>query len=201
MDYSPTDEKFWEKVDGLSYYHLEDYLFNVVYERFHSQGWLSAFDFFSIIIWKANRAKSKVARKLMAHEDGISDLDAIVRSLTNSIYKAAENKERMRILIGDWQFALPMASAILTVLYPEEFTVYDYKVCNQIAFPELKNYSSFSEGLWADYNSYCAKVMAESPQNLSLRDKDRYLWGKYTLEKLKEDIKQWQDRAVVELEL
>jgi hypothetical protein len=107
----------------------------------------------------------------------------------------------MRILIGDWQFALPMASAILTVLYPEEFTVYDYKVCNQIAFPELKNYSSFSEGLWADYNSYCAKVMAESPQNLSLRDKDRYLWGKYTLEKLKEDIKQWQDRAVVELEL
>jgi hypothetical protein len=175
--------------DNLKYYHLEDYLFNDVHEHFHLQGWLSAFDFFSIIIWKANRAKSLIARKLLNHVDGVTDLDAIVYSLTNAVYKAVENKERMRILIGDWQFALPMASAILTVLYPEEFTVYDYKVCNQIAFHGLQNYSSFSEGLWADYNSFCAKIKAETPQNLSLRDKDRYLWGKYNAEKLEADIK------------
>jgi hypothetical protein len=168
----------------LSYYHLEDYLFIDVHERFHSQGWLSAFDFFSIIIWKANRAKSLIARKLLNHVDGVTDLDAIVYFLPNVLYKAVENKECMRILMGDWQFALSMASAILSVLYPEEFTVYDYKVCNELAFPALKNDYTFSEELWASYSSYCEEVRAKAPQNLSLRDKDRFLWGKYNVEQL-----------------
>jgi hypothetical protein len=169
---------------------LEDYLFSDVHEHFHSQGWLNAFDFFSIVIWKANRAKSLIARKLMKHNDGGTDLDVIVYSLTNSIYTATESKGRMHILMGDWQFALPMASAILTVLYPEEFTVYDYKVCNLLRdFRTLSNYSSFSEGLWTGYISYCARVKADAPQKLSLRDKDRYFCGKYNAEKLEADIK------------
>jgi hypothetical protein len=177
-------------VDNLKYYHLEDYLFNDVHERFHSQGWLSAFDFFSIIIWKANRAKSLIARKLLNHVDGVTDLDDIVYSLTNAIYKAVENKERMWVLVGDWRFGLPMASAILTVLYPEAFTVYDYKVRNQLsAFQKPMNYSSFSERLWADYISFCENVKISTPPKLSLRDKDRYLWGKYSAEKLEADIK------------
>lgn len=92
-----------------------------------------------------------------------------------------------------------MAGAILTVLYPEEFTVYDYKVCNQLDFPALKNNYTFSEELWAGYCSYCAEVRSKTPQNLSLRDKDRYLWGKYTLEKLKEDIKKLQESQFVRL--
>ena len=38
----------------------------------------------------------------------------------------------MRILIEDWAFRLPMASAILTVLYPDSFTVYDIRVCSEL---------------------------------------------------------------------
>jgi hypothetical protein len=186
----PLEERFWDKVDNLKYYHLEDYLFGEVHQRFHSQGWLRAFDFFSIVIWKANRAKSRIARKLMKHASGVTDLDAIAYSLTNSIYKATESKERMRILVGDWKFALPMTSAILTVLYPEEFTVYDYKVCNQLgAFHKLNNCSGFSERLWDGYNSYCSGVKTNTPEELCLRDKDRYFWGKYNAEKLEADIK------------
>lgn len=49
----------------LDYYYLEQYLFDVVSARFQTVGTLSAFDFFCIVIWKANRAKSKVAKRLL----------------------------------------------------------------------------------------------------------------------------------------
>ena len=43
--------------DFLRYYDLETYLFDDVHDRFHRQGSLSAFNFFAIVVWKANRAK------------------------------------------------------------------------------------------------------------------------------------------------
>ena len=39
-----------------------------------------------------------------------------------------------------WAFRLPTASAILTVLYPDVFTVYDRRVCKVLgAFDQLAN--------------------------------------------------------------
>ena len=94
---------------------------------------LSAFDFFCIIIWKANRAKSKVALRLISHGGNTThDLNAIVEKLTTAIANALDDKARMRILIEEWEFRLPMASAILTVLYPDSFTVYDVRVCDEL---------------------------------------------------------------------
>lgn len=50
-------------MDYRAFYHLESYLFNTVRIRFLENGFLDAFDFFCIVIWKANRSKSKIARK------------------------------------------------------------------------------------------------------------------------------------------
>ncbi|HYX71330.1 MAG TPA: hypothetical protein VE732_01045 [Nitrososphaera sp.] len=69
--------------DYLKYFDRERYLFEDVHQRFHAEHSLGAFDFFSIIIWKANRAKSKIALKLLAKDpEGRRDLDAICRTLT-----------------------------------------------------------------------------------------------------------------------
>ncbi len=108
-------------IDHLQYFDREHYLFDVVSSRFHSEHSLGAFDFFSIIIWKANRAKSQVARRLLNKDrKGKRDLEARCRALTRSLYYAPEDKERLRILIKDWGVALPMASAILAVCWPAD---------------------------------------------------------------------------------
>ena len=121
-------------MDYLKLYDLERYLFEVVRPSFQRDSELTAFDFFCIIIWKANRAKSEVAKRLIRHHGkGGTDLDAVIGDLTHQIHAARDDeKERMRILIKDWGFRLPMASAILTVLYPEIFTVYDKRVCGEL---------------------------------------------------------------------
>lgn len=55
-----------------------------------------------------------------------------MRKLTADIYGASTGRERLRVLMEDYGFLLPMATAILTVLWPDEFTVYDIRVCDSL---------------------------------------------------------------------
>ena len=176
-------------MDYLKLYNLEQYLFDDVRKSFKTNGNLSAFDFFCIIIWKANRAKSKVALKLVAHGgDAANDLNAIVVCLTSAIAKAPDHKARMRILIEQWAFRLPMASAILTVLYPDSFTVYDVRVCDELRnHHSVQNKTRFDD-LWDGYQMYLRDVGSKEPAVSGLRDKDRTLWARSFEKQLNDDI-------------
>jgi len=178
---------------NIDLYHLEEYLFSAVGPKFRESGRLSAFDFFCIVIWKANRAKSKIAKRLLEHDGRRGrDLDAIVGELSAALYKAVEKKERLRILIQDWAFRLPMASAILTVLWPVEFTVYDVRVCDAIdGHHSLENKSNI-DVIWSGYEEFMNDVERHAPAGLSLRDKDRCLWGQSFREQLHADIDAWR---------
>ena len=115
-----------EENDFIKYYDLESYIFEGVNTKFHKYGFLSAFDFFTIIIWKANRAKSKIFKRILGR--GYDNFNDGVKALTNDIYRCTEDKKRLECLMKKWGFRLPMSSAILTVLYPDIFTVYDVGV-------------------------------------------------------------------------
>ncbi|MEK3984261.1 hypothetical protein MHB77_12765 [Paenibacillus sp. FSL K6-3166] len=83
-----------------------------------------------------------------------------------------------------------MATAILTALYPAEFTVYDIRVCDELNdCHKLKNLSSF-ESIWSGYEAYIQMVKSATPEDLSLRDKDRFLWGRSFSRQLEYDISQ-----------
>lgn len=176
-------------MDYLKLYDLERYLFDDVRASFEQNNKLSAFDFFCIIIWKANRAKSKVARKLVAKGgNATNNLDTLVERLTSAIAKAADDKARMRILIEDWAFRLPMASAVLTVLYPESFTVYDVRVCYELQnHHNVQNKTLFND-LWDGYQEYIADVKKREPTVAALRNKDRTLWARSFEKQLNDDI-------------
>ena len=170
----------------LQYYHLEPYLFGTVRKRFTKKGHLSAFDFFCILIWKANRAKSMHARRLLRY--GVGDLDKTVATLTRAVRDAGDPKQRLGVLMMDWGFKLPTATAILTVLYPEEFTVYDVRACESVGgFQKLGNWSK-PDRVWEGYVEFLAAVRAKGPKGRSLRDADRYLWAKSFAEGLRADI-------------
>jgi hypothetical protein len=174
------------ETDYRKFYDIENYLFEEVSRRFSELGYLEAFDFFCIIIWKANRSKSKIAKRLLSK--GHPDLNSAVIALTKSLAKAENRKARMKILFEDWGFLLPMASAILTVLYPMSFTIYDVRVCEELNdFDKLQNKTNF-DSLWNGYEKFIAAVKEAKPSEYSLRDKDRCLWGKSFYGQLKNDI-------------
>lgn len=173
-------------MDDRQFYHLEDYLFDVVARRYVEQGHLSAFDFFCITVWKANRAKSKIAKRPL--DRGYPTLDDALYDLTSGLPQQQTPKERLRVLMVDGGFLMPMASAILCVLYPDDFTIYDWRVVEQLPdFRDLTSSRDFDK-IWASYQAFVAQVRLMTPDDLSLRDGDRYLWGKSFHDGLLSDI-------------
>ena len=180
-------------LDYLAYYHLEDYLFSTVCPRFHRDKYLSAFDFFSIIRWKSNRARPKVVAGLL--EGSHTDLDTAVRALTQEIYEANNHEVRFKILIDRPGIGLPTATAILTVLYPEEFTVYDVRVCDALGdFHNIGNRTNPTK-IWEGYEEFREEVRKADSPHFSLRAKDRWLWAKTVVEQMECDIKNGFNRS------
>jgi len=170
--------------DYLPFYDLERYLFETLSPRFTQSGTLSSFDFFCIVIWKSNRSKSKVARRLQAR---IPDLEEAIRVLIQEVVLAKTPQARLSVLLEGWGFRLAIASALLTVLYPETFTVYDYRAVEALGdFAGLSDLS-FTR-LWARYEAYIQAVRESGPAERSLRDKDRALWTQSFHVQLERDL-------------
>ena len=177
---------------GESLYSLESYLFSHVTQTFHANGWLSAFDFFCIVIWKANRAKSKIARRLLA-TTGAKTLEDAVSLVTSTLAATPDPRERFDLLVDRWGLRLPMATAVLAVLYPNEFSVYDYRVCAVLAhecgvtgLDKLGNVVN-SDHRWEGYQAFLGAVRDAAPGR-SLRSADRALWGTSFASDLDRDI-------------
>jgi hypothetical protein len=173
-------------MDWLQYYDRENYLFEVVSGRLRSHGSIGAFDLFTIVAWKAERAKGKIARRMICHY-GEPDLEGAARQMTREIGETRGWAERLQVLTERWGFRLPMASAVLSVLYPEEFTVFDVRACKELgmtpSIPDRK-----WDGRLAGYQEFITKVREAVPEVASLRDADRILWSRSVGRQLQEDI-------------
>ena len=162
--------------DYRRYYDLESYLFDEVGPKFRELGRLSAFDLFCIVIWRSNHSKSHI-RNLLRGKSETKSLDAAVEKLVRELRTKESAKDRLRYLMEDWRIRLPMASAILAVLHPEEFTVYDKRVSEVVKASDLQG-MVWSDLLWNKYLEYKKKVEQQGPKNFSLSDKYRWLCGK-----------------------
>ena len=150
--------------------HLEPYLMEAVGPHFRRTGQLSPEDFWLILIWKANRAKNNERRRFEAI--GKRTFAEAVCEVAGALHQSSSSQDRLKFLMASWQMKLPTASAVLTILYPDDFTVYDIRVCNQLgAFRALAGRSS-SADLWDEYVKFVDAVRAGTPANLTLRQKD-----------------------------
>lgn len=157
------------------YYNLERYLFDEVGPQYRRTGKLEPIDLYFILSWKASRAKNKSKNRLI---EKAGTFEKATRAIAGALRAANSDDERLMRLMDDWGFRLPTATAILSVLYPRTYTVYDVRVCSELGrFAEIANWR-FSSRLWARYQQFVKEVEAAVSKPMSLRDKDRYLWGR-----------------------
>lgn len=191
------------KIDYLKYYWLEKSFFPEVYNFFHKKGYITPEHFFSIVVWKSIRPRKLIKHGLLRNGKTINNT---VHNLSKKIFKANSKEERLEILIGNGRknkkqngFQLAMASAILTVLYPKDFTVYDFRVRSQLIDQEKKvnKYTDITgsqkvvEKYFHQYIPQVLKLGRKISRNkqLSLRDCDRLLWAKSWHEDLEDFLK------------
>lgn len=153
-------------------YGIEGYLFGTVSSDFAESGTLSPYDFFAIIIWKANRTKRKIIR-------GLTRVDRTVDALMREVSTAATLAEKVSTLLQVPGIGLAMASAILTVCYPDQFTVLDYRAWDTLRSNEVPELPFRYPITTTEYLQYCAACRDLAQQlDLSLREMDRVLWAK-----------------------
>jgi hypothetical protein len=116
-----------------------------------------------------------------------------VSKLSRELRNAPSPEARLQVLMEGWRFRLPTATAILSVFYPDEFSVYDYRVCEELKrmdkrkdFGKLVNWSPKS--VWPGYLGFLDAVGKSAPAELSLRDKDRWFWGQSLYREVMKDI-------------
>jgi hypothetical protein len=171
--------------DPIAYYSAETCIFPAIAQCFADTGILDPLALYLILDWKAARARTR-HRSRLAKIAG--SFNAAVKEIAADLHAAPVPEQQLGLLLTKWGFRIPTASAILTVLYPDKFTIYDIRVCNALHdFHGLVN-MRWSPAAWREYQRFTAAVRDAAPQGLCLRDCDRWLWGQDKRESLCKEL-------------
>src|SRR5580658_5243436 len=118
-----------DQIDFRKYYDDENYLLEDVGRPFRKTGMIDPPDFYMVLIWKAERAKNRHKKRL---KDIAGTFEKAVHDIASELHQSNEHRHRLEVLMKQWGFLLPTSSAILTILYPDDFTVYDWRVCDEL---------------------------------------------------------------------
>ena len=163
-------------------YHLEAYLFHQVSLRFAEEQTLTPFDFFAIILWKSNRVKTKVRK-------GLADAGMRVQTLMGHVARAHAPEEKVKLLTRIDGIGIRIASAILAVCYPSQFTVLDYRAWDTLTSCKVAGLPRSIPATPAAYVQYCEACIGLAEKvGISLRDLDRALWARSWEDDLKDLI-------------
>lgn len=157
--------EFWEL---LTLYDLETYLFQDVHEKFKRGDRICEFDFYCIIDWKSRRNKPGIKKGLRKSDPG---------KLFDEVREAKEPKAKVEALTKVKGIGIAIASAILAVCYPDNFTVVDSYILDMLKEGGyLSNASLTPEERYLEYNEKCNGWSRK--ERISLRRMDRLLWTK-----------------------
>jgi hypothetical protein len=173
-------------LDPIVFYNPESYLFPELARLFAETGQLDPTALYLILDWKAPRARTRHLARVSKIAGG--DFEKAAGKIASDLIATVSPEERMGVLLTKWGFRLPTASAILAVLYPDTFTVYDIRVCDALGDFHKLGDMAWSPAAWRRYQQFIDAVCANTPAGLSLRDRDRWLWGKDKKMKIVEEI-------------
>lgn len=176
----------YSTTDYDQFYWPEIHIFDEIRKTFEDGGNIDPFALYIILDWKSSRAK-KYHVDRMKKLTG-SSYHAAVEKLGKELFVARCPEERLRIMLVDWKFRLPTATAILSVLYPTDFTIYDVRVCAALEDFKPLNDIRWSHQLWERYEEFKTAVRKATPGLETFRDKDRWLWGKSKYKDLRKQI-------------
>ena len=115
----------------------------------------------AIFEWKTNgRGRSRL----------LKNSDAEIADALNLAMEAKTDRAAVAVLMGLNGIQVPVASAILTAIFPERFTIIDFRALEALGVTE----ASVTVDFYLAYLNACRKLARDN--KVSLRTLDRALW-------------------------
>jgi hypothetical protein len=118
-----------------------------------------------IIGWKSERRKGLIA----------DNSDSEVADALRLALSATEPRSAFAVLIGLRGVAVPMASAILTAIDQDKYTISDYRAMDALGIPDA-DYTNLNFCL-RQYFPECKRLAAEAGVRLRTLDKALWTWS------------------------
>jgi thermostable 8-oxoguanine DNA glycosylase len=143
------------KIENLDKYielYGVNYLFNVIGPEVRKRGHLSFDEFYEICMWKSARQKQRYLKN-----------KGIVEEASKKAFAEKDERQQMEMLCKLDGVGIPTASALLTVVWPEEYAVIDIR-CLEILEERFgqKLGKSISINTWQNYLSLMRKWAEEN---------------------------------------
>jgi len=156
---------------GLDFYFPEQKVFSKFPERISNGGHLDQTDVLLILKWKLPFVKVSNVRTI--DEENLLKINGAILEAD----KVGKEIYALNILVGVPGIKLATATAILTLCYPDKFTIIDVRV---LLLLDYKGDDVKTEK-WSTneyFDEFLPQVKAKQKQwGCSLRDADRALWG------------------------
>lgn len=151
-------------------YDTENYLFDVVGKNIRKKGYLTFDEFYAIAMWKSPRQKQKYLLN-----------KRLVTPKTKAAFNLKDEKSRMLKLCELEGVAIPTASAILSVVFPEDYAIMDIRCLNALrdmgydisTYPRINTWLLYIEIM---------KSIAGKYDKITPRDIDKALFAKHRIE-------------------
>jgi hypothetical protein len=156
--------------NGLDEYDLEQRVFPGIGSRIAAAGELNSLDVLRILKWKLGRITDDNSKTVS--EENLKQINQAIR-IASKPDCGAEALEALDRVPG---IGLATATAILTVCYPGEFTILDWRVLETLQ--EAKKLSADDWTASTYMKEYLPRVREQQALwGCTLRDADRALWG------------------------
>jgi hypothetical protein len=162
---------------GLDYYNPEFRVFDQIATKISKGQDLTKQDVLQILKWKLGRIKD-------SNNETVRDENLVVINKAVKDASSADGVDALEALEKIPGIGLATATAILTVCYPDKFTIIDWRVLEileLIPSRMQKSKQEYSANDWSP-NDYISEYLPAVKKlthlwNCTLRDADRALWG------------------------
>lgn len=160
----------------IELYGDENYLFKVVGPTVKERGYFMFSEFYKICMWKSARQK----QRYLKNKDS-------VEQTSKEAFAEKDERRKMEILCKLNGVSVPMASALLTIVYPDKYAVIDIRCLEMLKKLDCNLGSYPSLSIWLEYLDTMRIWATEN--NITPRELDMALFAMHREDLDKQDYK------------
>ena len=145
-------------------YDTEKIIFTEIGPRARKNCVLNFDDFYKICMWKSRRQKNRYLKNKNK-----------VENISRKAFLTSDETKKIELLCGLDGVGIPTASAILTVLYPENYSIIDIRCIETLNHLGYKMKNVMTVNNWLKYLEIMRDLAKEN--NVTTRDLDKALFA------------------------